>query len=302
MRVSLLLFSVLFFTIAIAQETSYLVIKGSFVIIDKAPDGDSVRFRPDDATLLKQLKRSYRIEPSKDGTVQLRFEAIDAPELHYQGKDQPMGREARDFLLNELGFSAYIYNDNDTITDAVPKEIRGGILSSSAETNGRPVSYVFLEADLTTFNDGERVVVDDVLLAKSMNIKVLQAGMAYYTVYSSQGESQRSYMQGVAKQAKDARLGIWAVDKTSEFTLSSIEDVTLHQLILPKLFRRCVVYLRERDKGFSGTLRDWLLEDVNRDDEILLGSRKTRLSSLIQIEGTNVKVLFDPLEVVFLEK
>jgi Staphylococcal nuclease homologue len=296
------LLSVLFFTLATAQETSYLVIKGSFVIIDKSPDGDSVRFRPDNAALFKGLKRNYRIKPSKDGTVQLRFEAIDAPELHYQGKEQPLGREARDFLLSQMGFSDYLYDDNDTITDAVPKEIRGGILSISAEANGRPVSYVFLEPDLTPYQDGERIALDDVLLGTSMNTKVLQAGMAYYTVYSSQSESQRVFMRGIAQQAKDANLGIWAVDKTSEFTLNTVEDVTHNQLILPKLFRRCIVYLRERDKGFSGTLQDWLIANPDSDDEILLGDRKTRLSSVIQSNGATVKVLFDPLEAVFLEK
>jgi endonuclease YncB( thermonuclease family) len=298
----LLLSLILFFSVTSAQEVNYLVIKGSFVIIDKSPDGDSVRFRPDNPELFKKLKRSYRIEPSKDGTVQLRFEAIDAPELHYQGKDQPMGRESRDFLLSELGFDDYIYNDKDTITDAMPREIRGGILSNSAETNGRPVSYVFLEADLASYSDGERISLDDVLLAKSMNVKVLQAGMAYYTVYSSQGQTERSYMQNVARQAKEANLGIWAVDKTSEFMLSNVEDVTKNQLILPKLYRRCIVYLRERDKGFSGTLQDWLLANPDSDDEILFGSRKTRLSSVIESNGTTVKVLFDPLEAVFVEK
>jgi endonuclease YncB( thermonuclease family) len=285
-----------------AQDTTYLVIKGNFVVIDKQPDGDSVRFRPDNTSLLKKLKRGYRIDPSKDGTVQLRFEAIDAPELHYLGDKQPMGREARDFLLNELGFSNYIYNDNDTITDAVPGEIRGGILSQAAETNGRPVSYVFLESDLAVFNDGERVGVDDALLAKSMNAKVLQAGMAYYTVYSSQPASHQVFMRSLAEEAKAANLGVWQVDKTSHFSLLTFNDITNNQLILPKLFRRCIGYLRDREKGFSGDLKDWLLADADRDDAMLLGARQTTLSSLLEIEGTTVRVLFNPLEAVFIEK
>lgn len=302
-----LLLTLFLIVFSIAQNASdsaisYLVIKGSFVIIDKQPDGDSVRFRPDDASLLKKLKRSYRIDPSKDGTVQLRFEAIDAPELHYLGTEQPLGREARDFLLSQLGFSNYIYNDNDTITDSVPEEIRGGILSQAAETNGRPVSYVFLESDLINFNDGERVTIDDALLVKSMNAKVLQAGMAYYTVYSSQPASHQIFMRSLAQQAKDGNLGIWQVDKTSEFTLNSFEDVTRNQLILPKLFRRCIGYLRDRDKGFSGTLQDWLLANPNSDDAILLGTRQTTLSSLIEVQDTTVRVLFDPLGAVFIEK
>jgi endonuclease YncB( thermonuclease family) len=292
----------LFLLAASAQDANYLFIRGSFVIVNKQPDGDSVRFRPDDGSLLKKLKRGYRIDPSKDGTVQLRFEAVDAPELHYLGDRQPLGREARDFLLSELGFSNYIYDHNDTITDAVPKEIRGGIFSQAAETNGRPISYVFLEPDLVSFQDGERITIDDALLAKSMNAKVLQAGMAYYTVYSSQAESHRIFMRGLAEQAKAVNLGLWAVDKTSEFSLLTFSDITTNQLILPKLFRRCIGYLRDRDKGFSGTLKDWLLANPNRDDAVLLGTRQTTLSSLLDVQGTTVRVLFDPLEAIFIEK
>ena len=302
MKFPLLLLTLLSLTFSSAQGIKYLIIKGSFVVIGKQPDGDSVRFRPDQPALLKKLKRGYRIDLSKDGTVQLRFEAIDAPELHYLGKEQPLSREPRDFLLAQLGFSDYIYNHNDTITDSVPKEIRGGILSQAAETNGRPVSYVFLENDLSNFTDGERTSIDDTLLAKSINSKVLQAGMAYYTVYSSQPENHRVFMHALAQQAKAANLGIWALDRTSEFALSSFEDVTTAQLILPKLFRRCIGYLRERDKGFTGTLQDWLLVNPSSDDEILLGTRKTRLSSVIQVEGNTIKVLFDPLKAVFIEK
>jgi Staphylococcal nuclease homologue len=292
----------LFFTLTIAQDASYLVIKGSFVVIGKQPDGDSVRFRPDQPALLKKLKRGYRIQPSKDGTVQLRFEAIDAPELHYLGQQQPLGAEARDLLLGQLGFSDFTHDKNDKITFATPQEIRGGILSQSAEINGRPVSYVFLEADLEAFTDGQRMGLDDALLAKSMNANVLQAGMAYYTVYSSQPESHQVFMRDLAQQSKDANLGIWRVDKTSEFTLNNFEDVTNHQLILPKLFRRCINYLRDKDKGFAGTLQDWLLTNPDSNDALQLGTRQTTLSSVLQIEGNTIKVLFDPLEAVFLEK
>lgn len=274
-----------FFIPSQAQETPYLVIKGNFVIIDKSPDGDSVRFRPDNPEFFKKLKRGYKIKPSKDGTVQLRLEAIDAPELHYLGQGQPLGRETRDFLLTQLGFADYIYNHNDTITDSVPKEIPGGILSQAAETNGRPVSYVFLESDLGGFMDGERVTIDNTLLEKSLNTKVLQAGMAYYTVYSSQPESHRNFMKALAQQAKAANLGIWPQDMTSSFTLTSFADVTNHQLILPKLYRRCISYLRDQDKGFTGTLQDWLLANPSSDDEILLGTRRTKLSERSSSRG-----------------
>ena len=57
---------------------NYLVMKGNFVIIGKEPDGDSVRFIADDRDLYRYLHRAYRIKPSRDGSVQTRFEGVDA--------------------------------------------------------------------------------------------------------------------------------------------------------------------------------------------------------------------------------
>lgn len=78
----------------------YEVIKGSFVIKNYEPDGDSVRFIADNLDLYQNLHGSYRIKPSrKDGSVQLRFEAVDAPEIHYGSVAQQFGDKARDKLL-----------------------------------------------------------------------------------------------------------------------------------------------------------------------------------------------------------
>jgi endonuclease YncB( thermonuclease family) len=79
----------------------YPVIRGTFIIAGYEPDGDSVRFNADDPTLYKHLHRNYRIKPSpKDGSVQLRFEGVDATELHYGAAAQPLGADARDALLS----------------------------------------------------------------------------------------------------------------------------------------------------------------------------------------------------------
>ena len=70
----------------------YTVMRGEFVIVEKEPDGDSIRFRADNTALFGQLRNGQRIHISPtDSTVQLRFQGIDAPELHYQGEAQPFG-------------------------------------------------------------------------------------------------------------------------------------------------------------------------------------------------------------------
>src|SRR3954470_5294933 len=54
------------------------------------PDGDSMQFKPDDPKLLDRLQRNgsaYRLRSI--GSTQLRFEGIEALELHFEGSHQP---------------------------------------------------------------------------------------------------------------------------------------------------------------------------------------------------------------------
>ncbi len=67
-----------------APAPSLLCLRGALVIEGKAPDGDSIRLVPDTPDLLGELRRADRIRVSPtDGSVQLRLEAIDAPEVSY---------------------------------------------------------------------------------------------------------------------------------------------------------------------------------------------------------------------------
>jgi hypothetical protein len=77
----------------------FLVIRGSFHPVGKAPqgnpsgfqlDGDSMQFKPDKRHLLDrldQVDKPYRL--TSIGSTQLRFEGIDAFELHVEGDHQP---------------------------------------------------------------------------------------------------------------------------------------------------------------------------------------------------------------------
>ncbi len=286
----------------------FLLIRGAFVVIGKSPDGDSVRFVPDNAALLKQLKNNSRIRISRDGSVQLRFEAIDAPELHFGSSEQPLGIKARDVLLKLLGFTRVAFTPNQTATSSTPERVRGAILSQAAEGNGRPISYVLLEANAGTGRDGSRVKLDDALLRKTMNDAMLRNGLAYYTVYSSTPLAQREYFKSVALEARNKKLGVWAVDKTPAFNLETQSDVDVNgQLILPKLFRRATSYLQDVSKGkFSGTLKAWLIASrdtkVPEDDLVDVSGVRRNLSDLVTISGRTVRFAGDALEMVFVEK
>src|SRR4051812_39643526 len=106
----------------IPMPPAYTAISGTLVIIGKQPDGDSVRFVPDLPAQLRALAHAERLKPSKEGSIQLRLDAVDAPEVHYQGQAQPLGDEARNALLDHLGFSSRRL-DGNVITSSQPATI-----------------------------------------------------------------------------------------------------------------------------------------------------------------------------------
>jgi endonuclease YncB( thermonuclease family) len=292
----------------------FLAIAGNFIIKGKEPDGDSVRFVPDDPQRLSQLKNHNRIVPSKvDGSVQLRFEGIDAPELHYGGQAQPLGKEARDELLSWMGFTKIQYKQSPpTMVDSsTPAQIPGVILSQQAEVNGRPVSYVLLEADAAGLRDGRWTNVTDAVLDKTLNLRLIDQGLAYYTVYTSTPAAHRARLRRVALAARQAGRGVWPLDFTAEFVLKDQASISAPggELILPKLFRRCTDYLKDvTTKGFQGNLTDWIKAvsatgSRNENDGVVVFDVLTvQLTDLLEQRNNRIAFLVDTLDVTFVEK
>ena len=122
----------------------FVVIKGSFHLVGKSsqgnatgfePDGDSMQFKPDNATLLDRLDRvgrPYRL--SSIGSTQLRFEGIDALELHFEGHHQPrpLADDARDYLTGLLGMNPVPYRPPKT-----PPSSRLWPMTAPADTSSR---------------------------------------------------------------------------------------------------------------------------------------------------------------------
>jgi len=283
------------------------LIAGTFIVVGKEPDGDSVRFVADDLDLLFELRNGHRIKPTKsDSSVQLRFEGVDAPELHYGNDAQPLGAEARDALLGWMGFGNLQF-DGTRVTAADPAEVRGAILSKAAEANGRPVSWVFLEADAPAGQSGDWVALTPEVLANTMNHRLLDSGMAYYTVYTS--TPLRRELRAVAERARTGGAGVWPEDKTDQFVLEDQDSIGPGgQLILPKLFRRSTDYLKDVAKGaFDGNLDEWLVwksrGSRSENDKVVLPNRtEVPLSALVSQRNRTIAFQADILDVVFVEK
>ena len=276
----------------------------------KRPDGDSIRFVPARPTLLDDLYRGDRVRTSRvDGSVQLRLEGIDAPETHY-GKDaQPHGDVARDWLLEQAGFEKVVFDRSATVQSADPATRPAAVLSKGVDPNGRPIAYVLTE-DFDDLRDGAWTEVDTTLVDRTLNARSLTEGLSYLTLYTSTPAPHRERLRKIAAEARDAGKGVWAADETAMFQLDSQASISPPNgvLILPKLFRRCTDYLKDRQDGFRGTLPDWLVSvsasgTRPEDDKVLVGgSSEVKLSQLTKQLNDRISFTADLLDIVFVEK
>lgn len=291
----------------------YRYIPGTIIVIGKQPDGDSVRFKPQDESLLSDIYRAHLLRPAKDGSHQLRLEGIDTPETHYESNAQPRGGIARDYLLqNLLGFSSVTLS-GETVTAAEPQTLEAGILTASADVHGRPISYLTLGGN--PFGSGHTGAISQSVLEASINYQLITSGMAYPMLYSSAPVEQRAIISSAAKTARDNNLGVWPKDKTARFALVDLSSVgwTSHdkpdeqeedgdgaaQLIFPKLFRRACDFLKTKQPD----LVDWLAATEKENDRVIVDNRfEVPLSQLLKRENDRYRFDADLTDVVFVEK
>jgi len=287
------------------------VLQGKLTVVGKSPDGHSIRFVPSRPDLLDDLYRGDRVRTSRvDASVQLRLEGIDAPETHYGGDAQPRGDAARDWLLEQVGFTDVVFDQSATVQSATPTTIPATILSKGVDPNGRPIAYVLTGDDGDGLRDGAWVQLETARLDRTANARSLAAGLSYLTLYTSTPAPHRTRLRKIASDAREAGKGVWGVDETAMFRLVDQASISPPNgvLILPKLFRRCTDYLKDRQDGFRGTLPDWLVEvsasgSRPEDDQVLVGGRaEVRLSSLVKQLNDRIGFAPDLLDIVFVEK
>jgi endonuclease YncB( thermonuclease family) len=247
----------------------FTVIQGGFHLVGRTsagkdtgfePDGDSMQFKPDDPELLDRLQRNgstYRL--TSIGSTQLRFEGIDALELHFEGSHQPrpLADTARDFLTGRLGLNPVPYKPPDGLSVLPPVQrdaTRGFILSRALEAHGRPVAFVFDGEPPQP--DGSELVLKPALMRKSVNFKPMGAGHAYPLYYDTPFVDLRDAFTKAAATARNKGLGIWASDRSaSGIPISDQETLERDAVVFPKLFRRVTGTSRSTPATRTGSRR-----------------------------------------------
>jgi endonuclease YncB( thermonuclease family) len=284
-----------------------LCLAGTFHVVGAEPDGDSIRFRPDDPADWAEVPGPNAVRRNVNGAAQLRLDAVDALETHYtppgghtQHQPLELAHAAAADLLEWLGFRD-VERDGETVTSVEADDRPGFILTRGADLYGRCVALAG-RADAPA-RSGEQIFVDVPLLRETANHRLLTSGLAFPTFYTQLYLDLRNELTEQAQAARAARAGVFADDRTQGgVTVASEATLTDSAVILPKLFRRLAEYLQLNagDPSLAG-FNDFL---VQQDDRlwIIRTGEKTGFDTVVAVDGQTVKLTRLPEELVFEEK
>lgn len=257
----------------------FVLIKGRFVPGAGVPDGDSVRFRADDLSLWRRLEG----KPAKigagattKGTVQLRFEGIDAIEKQ---ATQPLATQAKESMFGLIGLST-----------ATPEPIGYVLARMTDDESGRPIAFAF--AGTAAEADGASIFLEPARLKKSVNYLQMRAGHAYPLYYNTLFANLRGTFTQAMTAAVSARRGVWPTNATrSGATVRKAADLATIPPIWPKLWRRLEEYLRHE----TGLARfKAFLAARNERVDVLDVMEERGLQDLVAVNGNKVRLIEPP--------
>jgi endonuclease YncB( thermonuclease family) len=282
----------------------YTLIRGIFPILGTEPDGDTIRFQPDNPSFVEQLgPEGQRPAWTRGGTqINVRFEAIDALETHFQGTRQQvaLGDLAARHMLSAMGFDSFD-TSGTKVTAAEPESVRGYVLANSLDSYGRMIAFVY--AGETAGGDGSPFFLDAPTLGQSVNAQLLVAGMAYPAFYTTLPVDLKDHLAAQARVVREQALGLWPEDAPSVDESAEIADLTAAQALVmwPKLFRRLVSYFQGGNTGLA-KFDAWLREDrYSRDDYLQLSNGELgNMHDLVEITGNAMRLRYRPEDLVVL--
>lgn len=259
----------------------FVLLSGSFLPGFGVPDGDSLRFVPDDPNPLFKLKR--RGSPPKphpdNGSVQLRYEGIDAIE---KGSTSPFAAAAK----------------KRNIDLAMQAGGRGHILTNQLDENGRPISFAF-SGDAK--DSGDDIRLDAKRLGRSINFQLATEGLVHPLFYDTLYIDLRKALAKATKAARQAGAGLWATDATLGGTQWTGSVASLPPLF-PKLWRRLETYAKDPAyfdpaRPFANIARYIKMEHPERVFILSLG-KTTGFDNVVKATADSVALAHEPEDLV----
>ncbi|HUV31249.1 MAG TPA: hypothetical protein VMY05_09200 [Acidobacteriota bacterium] len=292
---------------------SYRLIKGEFHLFYRnaagrqqgsEPDGDSMWFKPYRRQHLRNLQ-GRTAKYNKGGFAQLRFEGIDALELHFVGAHQhPVAATgARDSLLQTAGFNQVTYAPTSKIPlrvrTAQPHPLNGYILTRNVDPYGRPVAFVFAGSHRRPSGSDHYLRRQEI--RTSLNGRLAAAGHVYPAFYTGLPYDLRLELVGLCRRARQRRLKMHRVERSYARRWSRADSLAqLEKLaVWPKLFRRLVKYFKAHPRGLT-RFDGWLRAIPSRDDQIWIISeaRLGNMHDIVEVRGDRIRMKYDPDDLI----
>ena len=270
----------------------FTLIRGTCQPDTGRPDGDTVRFLPDNSMLVFILKRQGRMPriSAENGTISLRYEGIDAMETNARS---PESSDATEKNLDLLG-----------ITEDV-RETRGYVLAHRVDPNGRPIAFVFTGDPQADERDGDSIFLTPERMRSSINYQLIENGNTYPLYYDTLFFDLRQELTDAVQTAKGIDRGIWKDDRTTEgVTWSGADSLDDLPPIFPKLWRRLQGYTQDRDFRDDSDTLDRFIEylQTKRSQRVLVieQGRFTGFDNVVEVDGDKVKLLYRSPELIFM--
>ncbi|MFE5521626.1 thermonuclease family protein [Streptomyces virginiae] len=286
-----------------------LLIQGSYHVLNARPDGDTIHFQAADKEEWKLVPGPHKVRYNGAGKARLRLDAVDTLETHYSRDGNPEvhqpllhARAARDELTDWLGFTTVDRAPDETVTAATPLTRPGWILTRGAGRDKRCIALAGKGTPPGT--SGTQINVDEALLRTTFNHHILEEGLAYPTYYTNLFPDLRDELTTAASRAKAADKGLWKDDETlAGATVTDIDSLQKHAVILPKLFRRLVDYLYLGDPNHADLTGFPAFLDQAADEFWIIsaGHSTTGLDAIVEVIDSKVRMTHPPEDLVFIE-
>lgn len=266
----------------------FTLLRGIFKPDAGFPDGDTIRFVPENPDLLFSLPRQGRLPRvnANNGTVSLRYEGIDAVE-----KDaiEPFALDATNQNLDRLGLTSP--------TDEAP----GYILTNQIGPNGRPISFVF--AGTPDEEDGDQIFLEAGRMQDSVNYQLVESGAVYPFFFDTLFADLRGVLATATNAARSSELGLWPSDRTTiGVEWEGASSLPTLDPILPRLWRRLERYTQDRDFRDESETLDGFIDFLMANSDrlfIVSESRFTDLDNIVEIDGSQIRLTTVPEDLIF---
>ena len=194
----------------------FFLIKGTFHVKGYSPDGDSIRFQANDSANWKKLS-GPAVELNAREHAQLRMEAVDALETHYEGYHQPLkqAKAAGRFLLSSLGINEVVWDEPQRTSNQSGRR-NGGLHPGPYYREQPPSCGLRLLPGRPSRKMGKRSCWTQSMLKESLNYKLIARGLAYPTYYNGLFSDLRNAFTDAMIKAKEENKGLWPYDRTTQ--------------------------------------------------------------------------------------